>query len=230
VVRYFRHPGIPDDHVCPECGQVYFIHGFIGLRWGKPATALAPEQPKASVLPVILILAALSCFLARPTSAADRYDGFTHLFGPVPTSEYGAPTHAALRMALATSAVPDSSTVTGIWAWKPVFTFPEFSFTESAVPGRLVDFHLFQSAGGGLTFERTVLRDGKNYATFSASGIVLLSGNTDSKTPIDCGLALTVDCLDHLVGIGAGVNLGNKVPGVSRFMALASFQLVPGQN
>lgn len=29
VVRYFRHPAIPDNHVCSKCGSTMHAHGWI---------------------------------------------------------------------------------------------------------------------------------------------------------------------------------------------------------
>jgi len=34
VVRFFRHPDLPDGDACPECSRVYFDHGWIDTREG----------------------------------------------------------------------------------------------------------------------------------------------------------------------------------------------------
>lgn len=34
IVRYFRHPQVPDDQVCEQCGNCMFYHGWIDTLEG----------------------------------------------------------------------------------------------------------------------------------------------------------------------------------------------------
>lgn len=34
VVRYFRHPYIPGEHICKHCGQIMHVHGWIDTSEG----------------------------------------------------------------------------------------------------------------------------------------------------------------------------------------------------
>lgn len=29
IVRYFRHPGISGETICPECNKIMYVHGWI---------------------------------------------------------------------------------------------------------------------------------------------------------------------------------------------------------
>jgi hypothetical protein len=31
IVRYFRNPNIPDNHICEKCGRTMFTHGWIDI-------------------------------------------------------------------------------------------------------------------------------------------------------------------------------------------------------
>jgi hypothetical protein len=45
VVRYFRHPGVDGDAVCPLCNQTYHDHGFLDLRTPDADENQAPPDP-----------------------------------------------------------------------------------------------------------------------------------------------------------------------------------------
>jgi hypothetical protein len=42
VVRRFRHPNVPSDHICSNCGEKYHIHGWIDS--GMDGQTVCPGQ------------------------------------------------------------------------------------------------------------------------------------------------------------------------------------------
>ena len=56
-----------------------------------------------------------------------------------------------------------SSSATGIWEFKPIVQVPAFKVTKSNRENATVDATVLVSAGGGLTLQHSVQKNGENY-------------------------------------------------------------------
>ncbi len=98
------------------------------------------------------------------------------------------------------------------WLFKPTIQIPALKLTKSIRTDAIADATLFASAGGGITYQRTIQKNNQNYSTFSVSLIALLMGDT-SKTGevLDFSVAGTLGFLNNIIQVGLGFDLG-KVP------------------
>lgn len=108
------------------------------------------------------------------------------------------------------------------WDFKPIVQVPGIKLTESVRPNSLLDATFLSSAGGGITLQKSIQKNDKNYAVFSWSpAIFLVSGNTAKDTPFDISYCTTIGFFDNLFQIGVGYDLGTVV-NRSRFFGVIS--------
>lgn len=110
-----------------------------------------------------------------------------------------------------------------IWEFKPSVQIPALKLTESNRENAQIDASFLASAGGGITLQRSIQKDGKNYSTISWSpAIFLLTGDTTEDNPLDLSYCTTIGFLNNIIQIGAGYDLG-VVENRSRFFGVLSF-------
>lgn len=211
VSQLLKQSGIvlPDD-LDKTVENVMDAVGSLIAAWGVihaiVVQVIAKIKAKKALPPVapLLLLALVPLFLAAPATAADRFDQpFAYFFSPRPAVTYQAA--AALKMAKESGA---ELTQAAYWQFKPEISIPALKITESTRPGAMLDVTIFTSAGGGVTYERSTLRDGKNYAPIAFSLMAFLSGNSADKQPIDIAGGFTVEFFNHLIQLGTGYNFG----------------------
>lgn len=96
-----------------------------------------------------------------------------------------------------------------IWEFKPTVQIPAIKVTESIRDGAQLDATFLASTGGGITLQKRIVRDKKNYAIFSWSPvIILLTGDTSKDNPLDLSYCSTVGIFNNLIQFGAGWDFG----------------------
>jgi hypothetical protein len=112
---------------------------------------------------------------------------------------------------------------TAYWWLKPTVSVPVLQLRRSNSANTKLDVSTMASAGGGLTYQRTVVQDGKNYSTISLSIIELLAANPGA-TGINPDFAAGILCgmFNNLLQGGIGYDFGN-VPSGHRWFLMLSF-------
>lgn len=109
-----------------------------------------------------------------------------------------------------------------IWEFKPTVQIPAIKVTESVRDGAQLDATFLASTGGGITLQKTIEREKKNYAIFSWSPvIILLTGDTSKDNPLDLSYCTTIGFFNNLIQFGAGWDFG-VVEERSRFFGVLS--------
>jgi len=109
------------------------------------------------------------------------------------------------------------------WDLKPIVQIPAIKLTESTRQDAEIDATFLASAGGGISLQHTIQKDGKNYSEYGASLIVLLSGDTSTKGAVlDISAGITIGFLNNLIQLGTGRDFGS-VGNRSRWFGLLSF-------
>ena len=117
-----------------------------------------------------------------------------------------------------------SSPAPDIWEFKPIVQVPALKVTESNRENATLDATMLVSAGGGITLQHTVQKDGKNYAEYGFSFVVLLSGDTKKEgSVLDLSLAFTGGAFNNLLQLGAGLDLGEVEVDQPRWFLVGSF-------
>jgi len=111
---------------------------------------------------------------------------------------------------------------TAYWWLKPTVSVPVLQLRQSDKPNTILDVSTMASAGGGLTYQRTVVQDGKNYSTFSLSIIELLAANSGTGVNPDFAAGFVVGLFNNLLQAGIGYDCGN-VPSNHRVFLMMSF-------
>lgn len=116
-----------------------------------------------------------------------------------------------------------------IWEFKPIVQIPAFKINQSSIPNTKLDISLFNSVGGGITYQRSIVKDSSNYSTLSFSLIALLSSQSITTGPIDFSLAITIGGFDNKLQTGIGYDFGTYI-GRSRFFWLLDYGINVTQN
>ncbi len=95
------------------------------------------------------------------------------------------------------------------WEFKPTVQIPAIKVTESIRENAQLDATFLASAGGGLTLQNTIVKDGKNYSKFSWTPVMfLLTGDTSKDNPLDLSYCTTVGFFNNLLQFGIGYDFG----------------------
>lgn len=109
-----------------------------------------------------------------------------------------------------------------IWEFKPTVQIPAFKITESSRENAQLDATFLASTGGGVTLQKRIVKDDKNYAIFSWSpAIILITGDTSKDDPLDLSYCTTIGFFNNLIQLGAGWDFG-EVEGRSRWFGVIS--------
>ncbi len=109
-----------------------------------------------------------------------------------------------------------------IWEFKPTVQVPNLKITESTRENILLDASLIGSIGGGITLQRSIIKNERNYATFSWTPIMLLiTGDRTKDEPLDLSYCTTVGFFNNLLQVGVGYDFGT-VEDRSRFFLVTS--------
>lgn len=96
-----------------------------------------------------------------------------------------------------------------IWEFKPTVQIPAIKVTETVRENAQLDATFLASAGGGLTLQRTIIKNGSNYASLSWSPVlILLTGDTSKDNPLDSSYCSTLGFFNNLLQIGVGYDFG----------------------
>lgn len=119
--------------------------------------------------------------------------------------------------------IPRTSTAvdTAFWELKPTVQVPALKLRESTRPNAKLDVTAFSSAGAGITFQRTIRKAEKNYATISASLIAMFSATTSPSSLANFGIGITGGLFNNLLQAGIGWDAG-EVPDGKRFFGMLS--------
>jgi hypothetical protein len=202
---------------------VGFIHRVIKTNELKKqalsqATLTQVQLPGAlKVLAVALVAGVLFSANAGP---------FDYFVSPRPVASYTVPA----QLKAAAPETPAPTPATSFWDLKPYAGLSGLAITGSTRPDAEVDVSLCSSAAVGVTYERTILKDGANYSPFSATIGGLLSGHTDNAPWIDLKPFFLLDLLDHKIGAGLSWNAGANPAGVSRLGGVITCGFAIGQN
>jgi len=110
---------------------------------------------------------------------------------------------------------------TAYWWFKPTVTVPVLQLRQSNSQNSKLDVSTMASAGGGITYQRTVVQDGKNYSTISFSLIELLAANSGDGAHPDFAAGFVVGMFNNLFQIGGAYDFGNVVG--PRWLILTGF-------
>lgn len=111
-----------------------------------------------------------------------------------------------------------------IWELKPIAQIPAIKIVESTRDDAELDAFILASAGGGVTIQRTIVKDGKNYASFSWSPFTfLLSGDTSKDgSVLDLSWVSTFGVLNNIIQVGVGRDFGTVPNDRSRWFLVLS--------
>jgi hypothetical protein len=121
-----------------------------------------------------------------------------------------------------------TQTDTAYWIFKPTVTVPVLQLRQSSDASRKLDVSTMASAGGGLTYERDVMINGKNYSTMSVSVVELLATNPPGLNA-DFACALVFGMFNNVLQVGAGYDFGS-VPSGHRVFFTTGFGVNLVQN
>lgn len=154
--------------------------------------------------PQLIILALISWSISLHVKAQDRDNPFQYFFRVRPV-EMGI-----------TEEKP-------IWEFKPIVQIPAIKVTESTRENAQLDAPFLASTGGGITLQRRIVKNDKNYATFSWSPImILLTGDTSKDDPLDLSFCTTVGFFNNLIQFGGGWDFGEVVGRSRGFLVISA--------
>lgn len=109
------------------------------------------------------------------------------------------------------------------WEFKPTVQLPGLKLVESTRESAEIDAFILTSVGGGITYQNSGVKNGKNYAFLSFSPMVLLSGNiAEDGAVLDFSFAGSVGFFNNLLQLGIGRDFGNVPSDRSRIFGLLS--------
>lgn len=156
---------------------------------------------KRSIVAVLFLLLVVS--VAAP---AQTWENFWH---PRPHAE----ANHAFRMVSATPY---------LWEFKPSFSVSASSFRPGE-NGTATLASFLSAAGPALTLQRTsTALDGSNYADFSVSLVLLVTGNSVDAPTLRPAVGLVGGVLNNLVNLGVGYDLAKRTDGYKQFFFLVS--------
>ena len=117
---------------------------------------------------------------------------------------------------------------TAYWVIKPSITVPLLQLRESSDSTSKLDVSTMASAGGGITYERDVVINGKNYSTMSISIIELLADNPPGYRP-DFAAGIVAGIYNNVIQFGAGYDFG-PLTSKSRWFLMAGFGIALTRN
>jgi hypothetical protein len=117
---------------------------------------------------------------------------------------------------------------TAYWVIKPSITVPLLQLRESSDSTSKLDVSTMASAGGGITYERDVVVNGKNYSTMSLSIIELLADNPPGYRP-DFAAGIVAGIYNNVIQFGVGYDFGPQTS-KSRWFAMAGFGIALTRN
>ena len=117
---------------------------------------------------------------------------------------------------------------TAYWVIKPSITVPLLQLRESSDSTSKLDVSTMASAGGGITYERDVVINGKNYSTMSISIIELLADNPPGYRP-DFAVGIVAGIYNNVIQFGAGYDFG-PLTSKSRWFLMAGFGIALTRN
>lgn len=117
---------------------------------------------------------------------------------------------------------------TAYWVIKPSITVPLLQLRESSDSTSKLNVSTMASAGGGVTYERDVVINGKNYSTMSISVIELLADNPPGYRP-DFAAGIVAGIYNNVIQFGAGYDFG-VITSKSRWFLMAGFGIALTRN
>jgi hypothetical protein len=117
---------------------------------------------------------------------------------------------------------------TAVWSLKPEITVPILQMRSSTLPDAKLDVSTVASAGGGITYERDVIVNGKNYSTMSVSIVELLATNPPGVNP-DFAVGIVGGMFNNILQAGIGYDFGAVTNG-HRVFLMVGFGITLARN
>ena len=247
AVYIFQHFGMDHDAAVSMCTNIMLgIGGVTALVGFIHQLVKGWQEKKAMQVPPVLkllVLALFAGFLATPARAGDRFDEpFKYMFSPRPAATYhnmnvksiigsDSARLTSSEKAFVTKSVQDlaqaidSISPIAYWEFKPVITVPSLRLQFSDRPGAQLDLTALSAVGAGVSYQRSILVNGKNASDVAFEGMILLTG----PDPQDVSFGLAAGFFDNYLQIGGGYNAG-KITDGHRWFAMVSTSFTLRQN
>jgi hypothetical protein len=107
--------------------------------------------------------------------------------------------------------------------FKPTFHVVATKISKSADPSKTFDVGTLDAAGPALTVQSSHQNpDGQNYADYSASIVLLLSGNSGQSPEFVPAVALTAGFFNNIVELGGGYQISSQIAQPQKWFFLVS--------
>jgi hypothetical protein len=171
----------------------------------------------------LLILALIAGFLTTPAHAGDVFSQpFKYLVSVRPAATYTAAPIPRLELSMTDTAAPAKI---AYWEFKPVITVPSLRLQFSDRPGAQLDLTALSAVGAGVSYQRSILVDGKNTSDFAAEAMILMTG----PDPQDVSFGIAAGFFNNYLQVGGGYNAG-KIANGHRWFAMISTSFTLRQN
>ena len=219
IQHYLPSLGMDKDGATIAVTSIIQGIGYVILIWGAIHKIIKAWQVKKSALPTsgaatvakLLILGAVLFGFSSPAQAVEIFKR--------PMNYFLTP-----RVIPQGYNMPD----TAYWVIKPSITVPLLQLRESSDSTSKLDVSTMASAGGGITYERDVVINGKNYSTMSISIIELLADNPPGYRP-DFAAGIVAGIYNNVIQFGAGYDFG-PLTSKSRWFLMAGFGIALTRN